>query len=49
MLNWISNIITGAAFEAAIYSAGVASTAGMHQPEEPESLKKAVEERKLNK
>ncbi|MDD6485175.1 MAG: cyclic lactone autoinducer peptide [Clostridiales bacterium] len=42
MFNWICGLFMSttadAALEVAIYSAGLASTSGMHQPEEPENL-----------
>lgn len=42
MFEWLSNLFMGttadAALEAAIYSAGLASNAGLHQMEEPEGL-----------
>lgn len=39
MLDWISKLLTGAAYDAAIYSVDVASHNGMCQMEEPENLK----------
>ncbi len=38
MLEWINNLLAGAAYDAAIYSAGLASNNGLHQMEEPENL-----------
>ncbi len=46
MFNWISNLFAGAALDAAIYSAGLASTGGMHQMKEPKGLQKLAEESK---
>lgn len=42
MFEWISSLFANVAFNAAIHSAEVASYGGMHQPEEPEELKKYV-------
>lgn len=44
MFNWISGLFANAAFEAAIYSAGLASSSGMHQMKEPEGLQKIADE-----
>lgn len=44
MFEWISSLFASAAFEAAIYSAGLASTCGMHQLKEPECLQKIAAE-----
>lgn len=49
MFNWISSLFAGAAFDMAIYSAGLASGSGMHQMKEPESLQKMAEKHKVNK
>ena len=38
MLEWISKLLTGAAYDAAIYSVDVASHNGMYQMEEPKEL-----------
>lgn len=47
MFNWISSLFAGFAFDAAIYSAGLASSNGMQQLKEPEGLQKlAVENKK---
>lgn len=46
MLDWLSNLFAGAAFDIAIYSAGLASANGMHQIKEPEGLQKLAEESK---
>ena len=35
MFEWIKNVIVGAAYDAAIYSADTASYFGMHQMKEP--------------
>lgn len=43
MLNWISSLFAGAAFDMAIYSAGLASGSGMHQMKEPETLQKVAQ------
>ena len=40
MFSWLSNLFAGFAFDAAVYSVGLASSAGMHQMKEPEGLKK---------
>lgn len=42
MLDWISKLLTGAAYDAAIYSVDVASHNGMHQMEEPEAVRVAA-------
>ena len=39
MLDWISKLLTGAAYDAAIYSVDVASHNGMYQMEEPVGLR----------
>lgn len=49
MFNFISNILAEIALHTAIYSVGVASANGMHQPQEPESLKMYVNECKKSK
>ena len=46
MFDWISNLFAGAAYDAAIYSAGLASGNGMHQLKEPEGLQELAEETK---
>ena len=51
MFSWLSNLFMGstadAALEAAIYSVGLASGAGMHQIKAPEALQAlAAEEKK---
>ena len=46
MFNWISSLFAGAAFDMAIYSAGLASGSGMHQMKEPETLQKVAQEYK---
>ena len=46
MFNWLSKFFAGVAFDAAIYSAGVASIGGMHQMKEPEGLQELAEENK---
>lgn len=38
MFNWLSSLFTSMAYDAAIYSAGLASNSGMHQMKEPENL-----------
>lgn len=38
MFEWLSSLLTGMAYDAAIYSAGLASNSGMHQIKEPEGL-----------
>ena len=38
MFEWIKNVIVGAAYDAAIYSADTASYFGMHQMKEPANL-----------
>lgn len=38
MLEWINKFLAGTAFDAAIYSAGLASNNGLHQMEEPDNL-----------
>lgn len=40
MFDFIRNFFANAAFETAVYSAGLASVAGMHQPQEPKDLQK---------
>jgi len=42
MLDWISKLLTGAAYDAAIYSVDVASHNGMYQMQEPENLKEVA-------
>lgn len=49
MFDWISSLFVGVALDAAIYSAGLASTGGMHQAKEPEGLQKLAEESKNRK
>ncbi len=49
MINWIVNLFAGAAFDAAIYSAGVASAGGMNQMKEPKDLQKLAEEIKKSR
>ncbi len=46
MFNWICNLFAGFAFDTAIYSAGLASSNGMHQMKEPKNLQKFAEENK---
>lgn len=46
MFSWICSLFAGAAYDAAIYSAGLASGNGMHQMKEPEILQKIAEEKK---
>ena len=46
MFSWISSLFASAALDAAIHSAGLASTGGMHQPKEPAGLQKLAEESK---
>ena len=46
MFNWLSNLFVGAAFDVAIYSAGLASANGLHQIKEPENLQKVAQEHK---
>ncbi len=45
MIKWFARI----AYEIALYSAGVASASGMHQPKEPDKLCKVVDKRKAMK
>lgn len=49
MFNWLSSLFTSMAYDAAIYSAGLASNSGMHQMKEPEGLQKLAEEFKARK
>ena len=39
MINWLSSMFASLAYDAAIYSAGLASHGGMCQMKEPEILK----------
>lgn len=45
MFDWLCSFFASAAFDAALYSAGLASTGGMHQMKEPEAIQKYVEEK----
>ncbi len=45
MFDWLINLFAGAAYDTAIYSAGLASANGMHQMKEPEAIQKYVEEK----
>jgi len=49
MFNWISSLFAKAAFDMAIYSAGLASGSGMYQMKEPKDLQKLAEESKKSK
>ncbi len=42
MFSWLSSLFTSMAYDAAIYSAGLASNGGMHQMKEPKGLKEEV-------
>lgn len=42
MFDWLSSLFASMAYNAAIYSAGLASTNGMCQLKEPASLQKAA-------
>ena len=48
MFSWLTNLFMGstadAALDAAIYSAGLASTCGLHQMQEPDELQELVRE-----
>ena len=49
MFNWISSLFAEIAYDSAIYSAGLASSNGLHQLKEPEDLQKLAEESKKSK
>ena len=44
MFDWLSSLFASMAYDAAIYSAGLASYGGMCQLKEPASLQKAARE-----
>ncbi|MBQ4630114.1 MAG: hypothetical protein IJB70_03920 [Clostridia bacterium] len=46
MFNWLINLFGDAAYDSAIYSADLASNAGMHQMKEPENLQEIAMEAK---
>ena len=50
MFDWLTNLLLGstsdAALESALYSAGLASTNGLHQEKEPEGLQELAQELK---
>lgn len=46
MFSWICSLFAGAAYDVAIYSAGLASGNGMHQMKEPENLQRIAKEQK---
>lgn len=50
MFQWLSSLFMGstadAALDAAIYSVGLASNGGMHEPKEPAGLQELAEEYK---
>lgn len=43
MLNWLSSMFASLAYDAAIYSAGLASHGGMCQTKEPDILRQEAE------
>lgn len=49
MFNWFKNLFAETAFNMAVYSAGLASACGMHQPKEPDGLKELAEEKNNRK
>lgn len=53
MLNWLSSLFmnstSDAAFEAAVYSADLASIGGMHQMKEPEAMQEIAKAHKASK
>ena len=49
MFNWLNSLFAGAALDAAIYSAGLASGSGLHQMKEPEGLQKLADDYKKSK
>lgn len=53
MLSWLSSLFMNStadfAWESAIYSAGLASSNGMHQMEEPENLQKIAADYKASR
>lgn len=46
MFSWLTNLFATMAYEAAIYSAGMASTNGMCQIKEPDNLQQVAKEHK---
>lgn len=46
MFSWLTNLFATMAYDAAIYSAGMASTNGMCQIKEPDNLQRVAKEHK---
>ena len=49
MFSWLSSLLASTAYDAAIYSAGLASHGGMCQIKEPDNLQQVVKEHKERK